>query len=184
MKTRILLPTLALLLVLASCSSSRFGYVPKVKAKKQTAVAQKAPEKKNINTSAIIETKKQPATEVVVNYEIAENNSFSEAAPLKSDVKTNKTQSTTVSKPAKTGKTNSLQDVLSPKQQRKLRKAEKLAKTTEAKHGGLWYIIVGLILILIGAVLAAIGLGIVGWLFWLVGIIAIIYGLLVIIDVV
>lgn len=182
MKTRLLLPALALLFVLSSCSNVRFGHVPKVKAKKQTAVAQKSPEKKNITAPEVIESKKQPATDVVANYEIPGNTDFLPAAPLKSTDKTTAPK-TTVTKPAKADKTNSLQEILSPKQLKKLKKVEKMAATKEANHSWLWYIVIGLVLLLIGAILASIGLGLVGWIFWLVGVIAIIYGLLVLIDV-
>jgi hypothetical protein len=183
MKNRLLLPALTLLFILSSCSNMRFGHVPKLKPKKQTAVAQRTPEKKNITVSEVIESKKQPATKVVANYEVPNNADFSPAAPLTSTDKTTAPK-TTVTKPAKKDKTHSLQELLSPKQIKKLKKSEKMAATKEANHNWLWYIVVGIVLILIGAVLAAIELGLIGAIFWLVGVIAIIYGLLIFIDVV
>lgn len=181
MKTRLLLPALALLFVLSSCSNVRFGHVPKVKAKKQTAVAQKSPEKKNITAPEVIESKKQPATDVVANYEIPGNSDFLPATPLKSTDKTTAPK-TMVTKPTKADKTNSLQEILSPKQLKKLKKAEKMTATKKVEKGSwLWFIIVGLVLILIAVILP---IPVLNWLIYVIGVILIIYGLLMFLDIV
>ena len=181
MKTKIAILILSIVF-LASCSSSRYGSVPKVRKHNQT-VAQKPAKKKQV----IAETEEIASKPVDINTEIAA--AEIPLAPQKQDIATMPAPSNTVAAtPAPAPKTVEtikkgldIKERLSPRQIKKLEKLKKHTSTKEVEKGSwLWYVVVGLILVIIGAIIP----WVLGWIIYVVGTIAIIYGLLMLLGIV
>lgn len=176
MKTKI--ATLILSIVfLASCSSSRYGSVPKVRKHNQT-VAQQPTKKKH----QIAETEGIASKPVEINTQ----NTATEIplAPQKQNIATMPAPSNTVATPT-TPKTVEkgldIKERLSPRQ---IKKLEKLKKHTDAKEiakgSWLWFIVVGIVFLILAAIIP----WVLGWLLYIVGCVLIIYGLLMLLGLV
>lgn len=168
MKTRILLPALALLLVLSSCSNMRFGHVPKVKAKKQETVAQKPAKKHKVAQLPALEGKEEGLQAVEPDYSIQQ-------PVVASPMTVSPEKTTTVTTEQAPLKSDNTATTLSPKIQKKIKKIESLTATKKVEKGSwLWFVIVGIVLVLLGVIIP----WVLGWLFYVIGVICIIYGLL------
>ena len=173
MKTRII--TLVLSIVfLASCSSSRYGRIPKAKKQKHTVAKKQKQFKKNTKSVELIAIKKATekldveAPEVVLSKIEAVNVNGTKTV-------TKAPEQTTLATPSVAKKIDALKQVLKPN------KVEKLKKQSESKEiskgSWLWYVVVGIVLMLIGALIP-----IVGWVFYVIGVIAVIIGLLILLG--
>ncbi len=176
MKTKI--ATLILSIVfLASCSSSRYGSVPKVRKHNQTVAQKPAKKKQQIAETEGIASK--PA-------EIATQNTVAEIplAPQKQNIATMPAPSNTVATPTapKTvEKGVDIKERLSPRHIKKLEKLKKYTSTKEVQKGSwLWFIVVGIVFLILAAIIP----WVLGWLLYVVGCILIIYGLLMLLGIV
>ncbi len=151
---------------LASCSSSRYGRIPKGKKQKHV-VAKKQFRKKRVKQVEGVVAKKPSA-----NYELETTQlAISKVEVPKKTQKVNSKRETTQALVQNSNEQNTIKQILKPN---KTRKVEKEAESHEVANGSwLWYVIVGIVLMLIGALIP-----VVGWVFYVVGVIAVIYGLL------
>lgn len=176
MKTKIAIFALSIVF-LASCSSSRYGSVPKVRKHNQTLAQQPTKKKHQIAETEGIASK--PA-------EINTQNTSTEIplAPQKQNIATMPApakNSASAATPTTVEKGLDIQQQLSPRHIKKLEKLKKHTATKEvAKGSWLWYVIVGLILVILGAIIP----WVLGWLLYVVGCVAIIYGLLILLGIV
>jgi thiol:disulfide interchange protein len=151
---------------LASCSSSRYGRIPKAKKQKHT-VAKKQFRKKRVKQVEGIVAKKPSANTELENPQLT----ISELEIPQNNHKTNTKKEITRASVQNRNEQSTIKQILKPN---KTQKVERETDNQEVANGSwLWYVIVGIVLMLIGAIIP-----VVGWVFYVVGVIAVIYGLL------
>jgi hypothetical protein len=177
MKTSITLIAVAFTLVLASCSGSRYGHVPKGKKQKQVAT-QNTPVKKRLNERFTAITKKAEIEKATTDNSVAMDYKVEVPAAPKADNYSPKTRRSSAEKNA-VEQSRFEEQVLSPEKTSKI-KENTAVESERAEHSWLWYIIVGLIFLLLAAIIP----WTLGWIFYIVGVIAIIVGLLALLGIV
>lgn len=174
MKIRIIALVLSIAF-LASCSSSRYGRIPKAKKQKHV-VAKKQFRKKKVKQTEEISAKKPIVAIEIQTPQLSSNNIVVEyKTQTKATQKNNKTTVPTAVQNVENRE--SIQQILKPN---KTQKIEKETKNQEVKKGSwLYYVVVGIVLLLVGGLIGTI----IGWLLVVAGTLAIIYGLLVLLGI-
>lgn len=180
MKNYILLFS-ALVLIFSSCSSSRYGHVPKGSKHTAKVVKHKSKySKKQSNEITTLDLKKADLNATLAAIEVELEKVDFEAVEKTETKAAEKRNTNSAVKKDNVKKDNAF--VLSPPAIKKTLKqnSEKALEEVQASRSWLYYIVVGLIFLL----LAAIIVWPFGWIFYLVGVIAIIVGLLALIGIV
>lgn len=175
MKIRII--TLVLSIVfLASCSSSRYGRIPKGKKQKHVVAKKQFRKKKAYSAQELLQAKDlQEITAVNAEKEI----NIKEVEPLtpqqaREIVAQQNTQNVKVEK---NQLRQTIKEILKPNS---TKKQEAQNQTNEIQKGTwLWYIVVGLVLFIVAVILP----GLIGALFYIASLIAILIGLLMLLGI-
>lgn len=173
MKSKIVVLLLSVVF-LASCSSSRYGRIPKAKKKKHTA-AVKQFKKNKLNTVELAAIKKTAQNSAIEKAEVVLNKPQSINISKRNATANALTKVTLTTKSA-SKKVASIKQILKPN---KIKQTEKQTSTKDIEKGSwLWYIVVGLVLLLVAALLS----GLIGYIFYVAGVVAVVLGLLMLLG--